>query len=727
MADKYKSKFSGVDVDRILSQVAPQKELLNKLNEEINTHKTAAILEHPDQSVTPNKLQDGAVNTQKIRDNAVTTEKIADGAITADKLNDSLKQTLNEHADNINSNAEKIENIDTRTTVNGQNISAIADEVVKIQEDISSLENRTFDNEETLITHSQDISANSADIAINKENISINSDEISKLKELVIKADASGTDFNITDAAQMPLESLNIYGKTNQVHTTGKNLFAFTEAKTITASGLTMTTGINNSYFDISGTATGVFSSEVLSCELPAGTYTMSMYGLVGVDDYVYLKNKNTNTISVGTLKNGKAKSFTITETTSFAVAPVIRNTTPYAYDNTPVYIQIEQGDTATDYEPYTNGIASPSPECQQPLENIGSYGAIKFEVNTKNLFWFKEGFNTTSVGITASADAGGSVIKVNGKATDNFYIGATISTLPAGTYTFSVSGLLGNADYMFLKDKDLDVYFVPAIKKGQSATFTLTKNTNLRTGLVIPSSSDYTYSNETVCLQIEKGQTATNYEPCKNQILEIGDEYTFAGIPVTSNGNYTDANGQQWVCDEIDFEKGVYVQRINSYTITGTENWTRSAVQSSTDGNSRYDVTIAQPPAKGSNVLCNYYPYKGTNITSGIGTWVYNSGANYLNLCVVTSHATLDEFKAFLAEKYNSDVPVTIQYILAEPVETAIPDEVLAVYKELHTNKPTTHIFNDANAYVKVGYIADTKNYIDDKINTLIAAIITE
>ena len=34
-------------------------------------------------------------------------------------------------------------------------------------------------------------------------------------------------------------------------------------------------------------------------------------------------------------------------------------------------------------------------------------------------------------------------------------------------------------------------------------------------------------------------------------------------GIPVDSGGNYTDADGQQWVCDEVDFERGVYVQRI--------------------------------------------------------------------------------------------------------------------------------------------------------------------
>ena len=34
-------------------------------------------------------------------------------------------------------------------------------------------------------------------------------------------------------------------------------------------------------------------------------------------------------------------------------------------------------------------------------------------------------------------------------------------------------------------------------------------------------------------------------------------------GVPVESGGNYTDSNGQQWVCDEIDFAREVSIQRI--------------------------------------------------------------------------------------------------------------------------------------------------------------------
>ena len=49
-----------------------------------------------------------------------------------------------------------------------------------------------------------------------------------------------------------------------------------------------------------------------------------------------------------------------------------------------------------------------------------------------------------------------------------------------------------------------------------------------------------------------------------KTQTLTLPTPTGLPGIPVTSGGNYTDPQGQQWVCDEVDLERGVKVQRIN-------------------------------------------------------------------------------------------------------------------------------------------------------------------
>lgn len=42
-----------------------------------------------------------------------------------------------------------------------------------------------------------------------------------------------------------------------------------------------------------------------------------------------------------------------------------------------------------------------------------------------------------------------------------------------------------------------------------------------------------------------------------KTQTLTLPTPNGISGIPVTSGGNYTDENGQQWICDEVDLEKG--------------------------------------------------------------------------------------------------------------------------------------------------------------------------
>lgn len=47
------------------------------------------------------------------------------------------------------------------------------------------------------------------------------------------------------------------------------------------------------------------------------------------------------------------------------------------------------------------------------------------------------------------------------------------------------------------------------------------------------------------------------------SQTLTVNTPNGLCGIPVDTGGNYTDITGQQWVCDEVDFERNVFVKRI--------------------------------------------------------------------------------------------------------------------------------------------------------------------
>ena len=94
-------------------------------------------------------------------------------------------------------------------------------------------------------------------------------------------------------------------------------------------------------------------------------------------------------------------------------------------------------------------------------------------------------------------------------------------------------------------------------------------------------------------------------------------------------------------------------------------------------------------------------------------------------------NYSTVEDWKAMLTKRYAEGNPLTVWYALAEPIETPLTEEEIQAYKALHTNYPNTTIYNSDGAGAEVGYVADTKNYIDNKIADevakLTAAIITE
>ena len=57
-----------------------------------------------------------------------------------------------------------------------------------------------------------------------------------------------------------------------------------------------------------------------------------------------------------------------------------------------------------------------------------------------------------------------------------------------------------------------------------------------------------------------------------ERQTITLQTPNRLPGIPVTSGGNYTDPSGQQWVCDEVDLERGVKVQRVDKAAFDSTK-----------------------------------------------------------------------------------------------------------------------------------------------------------
>lgn len=212
-----------------------------------------------------------------------------------------------------------------------------------------------------------------------------------------------------------------------------------------------------------------------------------------------------------------------------------------------------------------------PSPENPIPINSIGDSGSVDVVVTGKNLI----PTNLAQNGISYNADtkrwkleALSKYDRVNVRIIDpkkGSYI------LPAGQYTFTVidnQNMLGVGVSNVENENDWKSFLILNETK-TSGTFTLTEDTKI--GLfVIPIDTTQTGY---VQIQLERGSTATSYQPYREpQTLTINTPNGLCGIPVDTGGNYTDSTGQQWVCDEVNFERGVYVQRIGKITSYNNE-----------------------------------------------------------------------------------------------------------------------------------------------------------
>ena len=174
------------------------------------------------------------------------------------------------------------------------------------------------------------------------------------------------------------------------------------------------------------------------------------------------------------------------------------------------------------------------------------------------------------------------------------------------------------------------------------------------------------------------------------SQTLTLQTPNALPGIPVSSGGNYTDENGQQWVCDEVDLARGVRVQRITKFKLTSSMRWTK--VGNNVD---RYFYTFNGINTAG--VLCTHFSAAINGETvGGIATSSNTIGFAYAE----RGTTTVDDFKAFLDAN-----EVYIYVPLATPVETALSAAEISAYKALTTYAPTTVISVSGGAGMAATY----------------------
>lgn len=306
----------------------------------------------------------------------------------------------------------------------------------------------------------------------------------------------------LPNSLDAPLERLELGGKTEQVQTGGKNL-------------------VNANVYE-QGYLTSVNAGDKVSLTQMQKSFTtnMEVSSMQGKNVSVSVRTKGktgkkyvfadeTDTIITGVFDTGnnnysEFKNITIPKNAK----KLFFSVTYDAQENTE--LQVELGTTVTTYEPYTGGKPSPSPEYPQEIKNSGKWNEAKqkYEVDVKVV-----GKNLFDVNYFAESE---NYQNKEGDAT--YWKYATFKVKPNTTYTVSkrkslnVNGAINNG-----------IYYGGALafNNDVNSVKITTKDDGVFYVIFFYRSEDVNILKE-MDIQIELGETLTEYEPYKEQTLTL-------------------------------------------------------------------------------------------------------------------------------------------------------------------------------------------------------------
>ena len=367
-------------------------------------------------------------------------------------------------------------------------------------------------------------------------------------------------------------------------------------------------------------------------------------------------------------------------------------------------------GDKVIPWEPYTGGQPSPSPDYPQQIVSAGSDGKIGVEVRGKNLFELtgirdneylrieKIENNTIYARPTnMNAESPGTTNYSNGWV--NF--SEKIKVISGILYTISLSY---KAVQKMMEIEKLDPARILVFKDSENIILNeeikqeIGKYVDVEIPLLIPDGTDsicftITCNNCSVAIknfQIEEGGY-TSYEPYHEpQSLSISTPTSLPAIPVDTDGNYTDANGQQWIADYVDLKLGKLYKKVTRLNLKDVDAIS-IAHGFHSNGNGYLSFSV-------KNISKEHQPISNRY---GGSKWTQTSGHTYIpnsNTIVFVDDRFTDKQTAI---KLVQDTYVI--YALTSQIETDLTPEEIQAYKNLVTYAGTTIVENDAECYMEV------------------------
>ena len=344
----------------------------------------------------------------------------------------------------------------------------------------------------------------------------------------------------------------------------------------------------------------------------------------------------------------------------------------------------------------------TPTPDAPVPIVSAGDSGSVAVKVTGKNLFYEQE--------------------------FQEYFINSVANTVGLATGNVScVLQVVTGAKYYVTRSKIGAKFRVAVVDKlptlGNPVTPSSGINADSKRQIEISATSKYmviqcedeaAFSELMVSLD-----SSTAYSPYREQLLTLPTPNGLPGIPVTSGGNYTDQNGQQWVCDEVDLERGVRVQMVTTMVFSDSSGF---AASSTTNGirflRAVKNLKITDTATADANAFCS-----ALALGANGGTWLTP------DVFTITKTALYVRFKNITSlgelQQYLQQTPMSLTAILATPIETPLFPAEIAAYKALTAYAPDTVVQASDGAGIKLDYQRDV-NLVVKNLEDAIASMTT-
>lgn len=532
-------------------------------------------------------------------------------------------------------------------------------------------------------------------------------DELEQNRAYVIVGESSGEFITLNDSSELKTRNVKLFGKSVQAETTGAQLFNINKLKEL------------DDGVEIIDYSTGEMEiSQQSNAMVPVRLSDICPNMIEGETYYLTGETTSNNKYLRVGAKQWNFDEALVLEESDLLAQCNFKCTTQTGQSGEIIYykdtfknIMIVEGSSEKPYEVYTGGEAAtePSPEYPLPITSAGNYDdeSEKYEIGIgvtgKNLFdingnkYIDENNNTYKFVI---------YVKQN-----------TEYTLSSNCPNYNDEGQRNIASLYFNGGTSA----INGVGNGNPKTVNTGNNKSLNIYVRFDSYGGGINLYEKVIngdywVMLNEGNKPNIYTPYvgQNSIVSISNK--LKGIPVSRVGNYTDVEGQQWLCDYIDREHGKYVQIFQSLNFVGSPNFAKS---SNPGGEFVWNGAFDKiSKGRGYRSISSFAKYSSLKAK---GYFAVDSTALFYT---PKEEMTVDDVN----ELFQSMIDSKSVYIISQlenPIETDLTQEQLTAL-DLCTHQGITNIGTDTMPQVgiDVEYIADTKIYIDNAIAEAIAAI---